>query len=417
MLATVAVLLTVCGWAAIGYLFSGSNDPAINQWRQSYGSCPWKAQQTDLTPENALRPLVFEDSLFGPPDLGEFPQSPYFDAWWELAAPFRQLFSPQLTYVSLAFVLLCLLWVVLVWAFFGGAIVRIASLELTRHEQIGWKPAFKHAREKFLAYFSAPLLPLLGVLLFTLPIVVLGLLMRLDVGLLVAGIVWPLVLIGGLLMGIMLLGLFFGWPLMWGAIGTEASDSFDALSRSYSYVISGPITTCFMPPWRVSSAYWAGCWCITSPALSCISSFGPPVGEAATSRLHTALAEPATLGTLGAWGAQLIMFWNGVVLLLPGVRLQLLLGGFDDHLPVAPLPRRRHGNGRGVPRRDTLPTLTTPRVRTDCRHYRPMRRACLSFRRTKHRPANRRHLSIDPGGSSVPRRAPRSVPVARRVAH
>ena len=68
----------------------------------------------------------------------------------------------------------------------------------------------------------------------------LWLLMRSDLGLLLAGLVWPLALVGGLLMGIFMLGLVFGWPLMWGAISTEGTDSFDALSRSYSYVYQRP---------------------------------------------------------------------------------------------------------------------------------------------------------------------------------
>jgi hypothetical protein len=39
----------------------------------------------------------------------------------------------------------------------------------------------------------------------------------------------------------MLLGLMFGWPLMWATISTEGTDSFDAISRSYAYVFQRPL--------------------------------------------------------------------------------------------------------------------------------------------------------------------------------
>ena len=50
---------------------------------------------------------------------------------------------------------------------------------------------------------------------------------------------WPLVLLAGLIMAIILVGLV-GWPMMYATISAEGSDSFDALSRSYSYVLSNP---------------------------------------------------------------------------------------------------------------------------------------------------------------------------------
>ena len=290
------------------------------KWREGYGNCPWKAAlENDPTPADGLRPLLFEDEVFDPPALGLFPQSPFYDAWWQLSAPFRQLFSPNLTYPSLAFVLLCGLWATAVWAFFGGAISRIAALQIAREEQIGLRPALKHAREKFLAYFSAPLLPLVGVLLVTLLTALIGLLMRSDVGLLIAGLIWPLVLIGGLLMGIFLLGLFFGWPLMWGAISTEGSDSFDALSRSYSYVYQRPYHYLFyaivasflgvlgglLVYYFASAVFhlslWAASWgcgdrCGSTPVKR-------PMGT-------------GSLSTVGGWGAKLIGFWIGCVRLV-----------------------------------------------------------------------------------------------------
>jgi hypothetical protein len=52
-------------------------------------------------------------------------------------------------------------------------------------------------------------------------------------------LLWPIVLIVGLIMAVVLVGLV-GWPLMNPTISAEGSDSFDALSRSYSYLYQAP---------------------------------------------------------------------------------------------------------------------------------------------------------------------------------
>jgi hypothetical protein len=66
--------------------------------------------------------------------------------------------------------------------------------------------------------------------------------MRLDVGVLIAGLAWLFVLLGGLAMAILLLGALFGWPLMWGVISSEQhGDAFEAFSRSYSYTFGRPL--------------------------------------------------------------------------------------------------------------------------------------------------------------------------------
>ena len=145
----------------------------------------------------------------------------------------------------LTFLVLAILWAMAVWALFGGAISRVAAVQLAADERIGWAAALRFAASKWLSYFAAPLLPLLGVVLVAIPLAVLGLLMRLNFGVLLAGVLWPLALLGGLVMALLLLGLAFGWPLMWATISTEGTDSFDALSRSYAYVFQRPLRYLF----------------------------------------------------------------------------------------------------------------------------------------------------------------------------
>src|SRR6185369_4207831 len=107
---------------------------------------------------------------------------------------------------------------------------------------------------------------------------ILGLLLKLDLGVLFVGIIWPVVLLCGLFIAILLVGLLFGWPLMWPTVSTEGTDSFDALSRSYSYTYQRPVHYLFyaavagvlgMLAWIVvvifangviTFSYWAASW-------------------------------------------------------------------------------------------------------------------------------------------------------------
>jgi hypothetical protein len=65
----------------------------------------------------------------------------------------------------------------------------------------------------------------------------------LDIFTLLAALIWPFVLMLGLLMAILLLGALIGWPLMWATVSVEGTDAFDAISRTYAYT--------YHRPWRL----------------------------------------------------------------------------------------------------------------------------------------------------------------------
>jgi hypothetical protein len=70
---------------------------------------------------------------------------------------------------------------------------------------------------------------------------------------------WVPALFGGLLIAILLLGLLFGWPLMWGTISAEErGDVFEAFSRSYSYAFQRPLHYLFYA--AVATVYGALAW-------------------------------------------------------------------------------------------------------------------------------------------------------------
>ena len=79
---------------------------------------------------------------------------------------------------AVACLILCGLTGAAIWAFFGAAICRTAAVRLAADEQVGVGAALRYACRKWPAYFAAPLLPIGGVLLATIPVLVLGWLMQ-----------------------------------------------------------------------------------------------------------------------------------------------------------------------------------------------------------------------------------------------
>src|SRR5262245_23688901 len=102
--------------------------------------------------------------------------------------------------------------------------------------------ALRFAWSRYQSFVTAPLFPLVFIAVLVFFCVLFGLLVVFtglvgDIFLVVLFV--PLVLLIGLIMAVVLVGLI-GWPLMYATISTEGSDSFDALSRSYSYVYQAP---------------------------------------------------------------------------------------------------------------------------------------------------------------------------------
>ncbi|NUQ63125.1 MAG: hypothetical protein HUU20_11665 [Pirellulales bacterium] len=333
LLGAAGMLLTVSGWALLGFLFSGS--PEVAQQVEPYDGCPWLAL-TSLVPERPLGPSL-------PPHLPEAGESselvapsqsyllrepgpvwwlaePIYGTWEQLGRPARDLFDARVSWTRLVFLLLAVLWAIAVWAWFGGAITRVAAVRLAAEERVSWGDMVRYAGAKWPAYFVAPLFPLVGVLLLTVPMGIVAILLRVGIGVFLLGLVWWLFLIAGLVMALLLLALLAGWPLMWATISAEGTDSFDALSRTYAYVYQRPLHYLFyigvafllgVLGWllvanfaagAVHLTYWAAHW------------------GAGTERVFSAIAaNQGDLGVVGEAGGVLIRFWvEGLKLLAAG---------------------------------------------------------------------------------------------------
>jgi hypothetical protein len=154
--------------------------------------------------------------------------------------PVFYLLNPNASGVDRIYFLLVIGWTVVVWAIFGGAITRIAAVEVARNEKIGFMEAVRYTTARWQSYVFASFAPLLGLAFFVLLLILFGLVNLIPV---VAefwnGLLWWIPLGIGLVMAVLLIGLV-GWPMIHATLSAEGSDSFDALSRCYSYVLQKP---------------------------------------------------------------------------------------------------------------------------------------------------------------------------------
>jgi len=166
---------------------------------------------------------------------------PGFLYWVLLAAEgFSWLIGQHWVYA-----LIFLVWCLAVWALFGGAIHRIAALHAAREEKISITQALRFSAGKFLSFFTAPLIPIAIVLVLGVFLVIGGLVGNImGFGAILMGVLFFLAIVVGLLIAFLLVGLVAGAGLMYPTIAVEGSDSFDAISRSFSYV--------FARPWRAA---------------------------------------------------------------------------------------------------------------------------------------------------------------------
>jgi hypothetical protein len=318
LLAAAGILITATAWGIVGNIF-GTDSPGT-KWLEPFTHCSWLAV-TDAVPDQPSLPgasYARAESVTSRGMVWSYePLNPISHPWLLLTSPaLASLSSTGLTLSAAVCLILCGLLSVATWAFFGAAICRMAAVQLAADEQVGWGPALRFACRKWPSYFAAPLLPVGGVLLAAIPVAVLGIIMRANIGLLLGGLLWPLALVAAVFMALLLLGVLFAWPLMWATISAEGTDSFDALSRSYAYLFQRPLHYLFYTAvagflgwlgWLlvqnfaagvVWMAYWAAGWGSGSDQVQSIIGSGDP--------LHG----------VGYAGAVLVRFWAGCVKLL-----------------------------------------------------------------------------------------------------
>jgi hypothetical protein len=130
----------------------------------------------------------------------------------------------------------------MVWSFFGAAILRTAALKLTRDEPLALRDALRFGGRNWASFLLAPILVLLFAGFFVACNMLAGLLLSIPfVGSTLLAIpLFPLVLVSSLLVVLAILGGFVGLPLMWAGIALEQNGPLEALSRAFSYIFARP---------------------------------------------------------------------------------------------------------------------------------------------------------------------------------
>lgn len=190
-----------------------------------------------------------------------------------------------------------------VWAVLGGAIVRIVALALTRDESPDVDAAVLFAWRQRSGFLGGPLLLLAGLFVIGLPLVVVRLAMEISWLAAAVALVWPIVIVVGVLATLYAIAASIGWPLIWAAAATDGSDGFDAVSRMFAYIYQKPLRLV---------AYLA---LVTIMAVGC----------AGTASLFAQVATVACDFAAGTpdneWAQQTIAGWTSIALGLVGVYL------------------------------------------------------------------------------------------------
>jgi hypothetical protein len=157
----------------------------------------------------------------------------------KMIRPVIFFFNPHASALTRLYFLLVMIATVAIWGLVGGAIARIAAIQVARQEKIGAREALRFATKRYLSLISAPMFPLILVAVIVLAMILFGVTQLVPILGEAFTLLWPLMILAGLGVAVVLVGLV-GWPLMAATISAEGTDSWEAVSRSYSYVFGAP---------------------------------------------------------------------------------------------------------------------------------------------------------------------------------
>jgi hypothetical protein len=260
-----------------------------------------------------------------------------------IIGPGLEIFRSGSSWPELATAWTRLLWALLVWSLFGGAIARMAAVQFATGERIGVRGGLKFALRQLQNYMTAPFLPLAGIGCLLAFNVVLGAFAGLlgSVGETILGVAWGLVLFCGFLMALLVISVSVGWPLMVAAVSTEDSDGFDGLGRANGFLLDRPwrallLVLFSLPVFALGWLFVATLLSLTAYMADWAVAAGAP-GRTADLRLLlspsiSAEASPKTywleVPRLLLWGFGPSFFWCGITV------IYFLLRKSDDGTPL-----------------------------------------------------------------------------------
>lgn len=318
VLALAGTVATPAGWLVSEYLFVGETQRADPLFAEQVrvNRSPWRAL-FEASEKEAHGIRLLGVRLSGPRAVFE-----------RLTQPFVDLFSRSQGGARFAYNLLGCMWTLAVWALVGCGITRICLLRLTQDESAGMDDALRFAAPRLVHCLLAIGLPLLAVFALVIPAWLVGLLMSFDAGLVLGSLLWFVVLLCGFLMTLLLLGMFFAWPLVIASISAESQSPLDAVTRCLSYVFQRPFHYAFYVVitfllggfcWLIvgqvaegtkEMSAWAGSW---GSNVAGSQRMAEIVGIGGVSVLPEG-AEAASGGTaMFRFGRWVVGFWNGLI--------------------------------------------------------------------------------------------------------
>jgi len=332
-LALVGVLLTQAGWSIVDRVLlklpEGARMARLTdrtpprlwathealQWRSAPASIDLDAMAaTDGRLSQAIAQKLNAGGLFDAVDARRY-AGPAVRGWAWAMQPFTRAIEAESWRTWFGFVIAGI-WTIAVWAVIGGAVSRIAGLYLTRGETIGPVEAVRSMLGRWSSIAGAPAFCLLILALMAAMLAIAGVLIRLSVLALLIGVFWFLLTLGGAAIALVAVGLFLGWPMMWSAVAIDRSDSFDAISRSYSYTMFRPLALAFylLVATGLGLASQAGVSVLADASLKATNwAVGGGAGHGRIQALvdgPTMVDGKTSLGVIDRWASKAIRFWS-----------------------------------------------------------------------------------------------------------
>jgi hypothetical protein len=242
-LALAGLLITQAGWRLVdGLVLDDAEASAIGRanWPAAMPNValpqPLPASVTFPSPAGRVAMETNQGLSFQFETIG----GPLVHAWSWTTEPFRRMLLAE-GFRRWFGLLLDSAWTIVVWALFGGAIARIAALYVAHGETIGPIDALKSAARRWPSFAGAPVIAIIALALLAIPLMLAGMIARVNFLAVLVGLVWLVVLLGAFLMALVAIGLALGWPLMAASVAVERTDAFDGISRAYAYVYQRPL--------------------------------------------------------------------------------------------------------------------------------------------------------------------------------
>ncbi len=217
-IAAVGLLILQLGWTVLDGAFAGSAE--VTPWVLETGEAmvrPSERFSWSWVTVERLSHRLFEPSRI-------------------LLAPFGTFLDPHSPGLSKLHALIAVVWLFVVWGPAGGAIARMAVVQVAQSRRVGIGEAVRFGWKSAGALILSPLCPLIGLTFCTLAGLVLGLIYRVPGGSAVAGVLLFIPITVAVVMTLFVGAIAAGWPMFHAALASGAEDALDAMVRTYSYL-------------------------------------------------------------------------------------------------------------------------------------------------------------------------------------